>query len=149
MSDLRDFNTYPSEIRPYIQDNTGINKFFKKDDVLAELRSSEADPCCKKNTQYYDGMDIAFVENYTDENNSVYGYVTVPLNFFGFYGYENLSSLTSGGATTNDYETISNYLTQFADIEVLAQPKTEDLFPLYDNDIICVDKVITEKRKLN
>lgn len=149
MSDLRDFNTYPSEIRPYIQDNTGINKFFKKDDVLAELRSSEADPCCKKNTQYYDGMDIAFVENYTDENNSVYGYVTVPLNFFGFYGYENLSSLTSGGATTNDYETISNYLTQFVDIEVLAQPKTEDLFPLYDNDIICVDKVITEKRKLN
>ena len=150
MSDLRDFNTNPSEIRPYIQDSNGNNKEFNIEDVEADLRSSGSNPCFKKDKRYCTGIDILFEENYnsTDTGNSIKGYLTFPLHFFNFYNYEGKQSIISE-ASNDDYEIISSYLTQFVNIDVMAQPKAEDLFPQKDFDLICIDNVITEKRTIN
>lgn len=146
MTSLRDFSVSPSEIRPLVQGTDGKTALFKIEDVESDLRYAPSQVSCKKkNLDYIPCADIIFNENYSKVENVMTGYFVMPLSYFKFPRY----SSDMLGEADIDYdmrETISNYLKQYVDLEILAEPKQEDFFPINDNDIICIDDIIVEKK---
>jgi hypothetical protein len=142
VASLRNFATFPQEIRPLITDVQGKNAQFNIDDVDDALRESVSldknsglAVVFKKNTAYFPQTQIFFTEKYDEPESENYasGYVCIP------------QSMLFDDITDKTPQSVRNTIV----MNVYATPVLDNFKTLRSNDIIFIDEndVVVETRQ--
>jgi hypothetical protein len=138
MVNAKNYSKDPFELRPLITDNNGINKIFNSDDIPVEEQVALAenavvgDLCYRRNTKYFNYLDIVFNET-KDVLNPPSGWVVLSLDYLNF-----TETLRRADADIV-YEALENLLENTIDIKVYAQPLLTEIIPTEENNIVFVD----------
>lgn len=130
-----DKQSFPYETRPYEVDiMSGEFKIYDAADVDSALRhylSGSSSSCYKVNTQFVDGIDVVFEENY-DKNDETFanGYMCFPVSMFGF------ETAMAGVDEIHMKERISILLKEYIDLRITAQAMFDNIGSVHWNDII-------------
>jgi hypothetical protein len=119
----------PFELRPLIVDSTGNKKEFSTSAVDTGLRepivegSTIGQNCYKRNSDYIEGFDVIFYENYDKIDASfAQGYVVIPMSYLGFGpSLSNLLDLQTA------LDSLPILLKDNVEINVFARPKIQNI----------------------
>jgi hypothetical protein len=136
---LESFNSSPSENRPYVVDTEGKNQSYLASAVTSSLavvpEGGTGTYVYKKNSNYIDGLNIFFEENYEDytSDSFSFGLIFLPLDYLGF-----TSSLSKLTTDTEKLILLSQLLSSYVNLSVTAEPLLEDIEPYNENDFLSI-----------